>query len=387
MRIAQIAPLAEAVPPKLYGGTERVVSWLTEALADDGHEVTLFASGDSITSAKLVECAPQGLRLAGIKCALSSHLAMLLDLRRAAGEFDLLHFHIDLLPHALFHDVAHKCVTTLHGRLDLPDYHPIYRALPYMPLVSISDSQREPMPPGLNWAATVYHGLPPSLVPFQQGKDGYLAFLGRISPEKRPDRAIEIAKLAGIPLKIAAKVDPADRLYFEEEIEPLLDHPMIEFIGEINDGQKAAFLGNARALLFPIDWREPFGLVMIEAMSAGTPVIAWRNGSVAEVIDDGQSGFIVDSMEEAVAAVGRVSSLKRSAVRKCFERRFTVSRMRDDYVSLYEKLLSTPQKHTYSGFEVGRSLTPPRLPAEDYASGSHNGSIAAPIWTSNGLIP
>lgn len=343
MRIAQIAPLAEAVPPKLYGGTERVVSWLTEELVAEGHEVTLFASGDSETSAELVPCVPQGLRLSGIRCHIASHIVMLDQVRRRADQFDVIHFHVDLLQHAIFQGMAHKCVTTLHGRLDLPDYHPIYRAFPHMPLVSISDSQRSPMPPNATWLATVYHGLPATICPFDPRGGDYLAFLGRIAPEKRPDRAIEIAKRAGVPLKIAAKVDPVDREYFVETIEPLLDHPLIEFIGEIDEDEKRGFLGNALALLFPIDWPEPFGLVMIEAMSAGTPVIAWRNGSVPEIIADGVSGVIVDSVKEAVASVGRVRSLSRAAVRRGFEARFTAARMAQDYVAAYERLLAEPE--------------------------------------------
>jgi glycosyltransferase involved in cell wall biosynthesis len=342
MRIAQIAPLAEAVPPKLYGGTERVVSWLTEQLVADGHDVTLFASGDSKTSAKLVPCVPQGLRLSGIHCHIASHIVMLERVRRRADQFDIIHFHVDLLQHALFQNMAHKCVTTLHGRLDLPDYHPIYRAFPHMPLVSISDDQRTPMPPNVNWLTTVHHGLPASVCPFNPRGGDYLAFLGRIAPEKRPDRAIEIAKRAGVPLRIAAKVDPVDREYFEETIEPLLDHPLIEFIGEIDESEKRDFLGHAMALLFPIDWPEPFGLVMIEAMSAGTPVIAWRRGSVLEVIVDGVSGVIVDSIEEAVAGVSRVRSLPRALVRREFEARFTVARMTQAYLEAYEHLLAEP---------------------------------------------
>jgi glycosyltransferase involved in cell wall biosynthesis len=340
VRIAQVAPLAEAVPPKLYGGTERVVSWLTEELVAQGHEVTLFASGDSTTSATLVPCVPQGLRLAGIRDHIASHLVMLNTIRRRADEYDVIHFHIDLLQYPLFQDLAHKCVTTLHGRLDYPDFHPVYYAFPHMPLVSISEDQRRPMPPHVTWLATIYHGLPSSSCPYNAAGGDYLAFLGRISPEKRPDRAIAIAKRAQVPLKIAAKVDKVDAEYFEEEIRPLLDHPLIEFIGEIDEQQKGDFLGNALALLFPIDWPEPFGLVMIEAMSTGTPVIAWRHGSAPEVIEDGSSGFIVNSIDEAVAAVGRVHDLRRDRVRHCFEARFTSTRMATDYVAAYERLLS-----------------------------------------------
>ncbi len=340
MRIALVAPLAEAVPPKLYGGTERVVSWLAEELVEQGHDVTLFASGDSETKAKLVACSPQGLRLSGIRDHTASHLAMLKEVRRRADQFDVIHFHIDLLQYPFFDDIAHKCITTMHGRLDVPDFMPVYHAYPSMALVSISDHQRSPMPPTANWLRTIHHGLGPQICPFNDTPDDYVAFLGRISPEKRPDRAIEIAKNAGVKLKIAAKVDKADKDYFAEVIEPLLDNPLIEFIGEVNEEQKCGFLGRAKALLFPIDWPEPFGLVMIEAMSAGTPVIAWRNGSVPEVMEDGVSGAVVETMEEAVAAVSRVCALPRAGVRASFEQRFTAARMAKDYVAAYEELLS-----------------------------------------------
>jgi glycosyltransferase involved in cell wall biosynthesis len=340
MRIALVSPLAEAVPPKLYGGTERVVSWLAEELVRQGHEVTLFASAESQTSARLVACAPQSLRLAGIRDHIGSTLAMLREVRRRADEFDVIHFHIDLLPNALFHDLAHKCLITLHGRLDMPDALPLYEAYPEMPLVSISQAQRRPMPACANWLATIKHGLAPSVCPFDPEGGDYLAFLGRISPEKRPDRAIEIAKLSGLKLRIAAKVDNADLEYFKTTIEPMLDHPLIEFIGEINEGEKREFLGNARALLFPIDWPEPFGLVMIESMSVGTPIIAWRRGSVPEIIADGVSGVIVDSIESAVAAVRTISQMSRTGVRAEFERRFTAERMALAYVGAYRALLA-----------------------------------------------
>jgi glycosyltransferase involved in cell wall biosynthesis len=339
MRIAQIAPLAEAVPPRFYGGTERVVSTLTEELVALGHQVTLFASGDSRTSAELVPCARQGLRLSGIRDHTASHLVMLDTLRRRADEFDIIHFHVDLLPLALFRNLANKCLTTLHGRLDSPDLPRVYETFPEMPLVSISNSQRAPLPASANWLATLPHGINPEICPFHPQGGDYLAFLGRISPEKRPDRAIEIAVRAGAPLKIAAKVDPADKVYFDEEIAPLLDHPLVEYIGEIDEHQKRDFLGRARALLFPIDWPEPFGLVMLESMSAGTPVVAWRNGSVPEIIADGVSGVIVESIEEAVAAVEAVDALDRAGVRRHFEQRFTASRMAADYVAAYERLL------------------------------------------------
>jgi len=337
MRIAHIAPLAEAVPPKLYGGTERVIWWLTEALVDLGHDVTLFASGDSVTSATLVPCAPTGLRLAGINDHLASLIAMQDRVLARQDEYDVLHFHTDFLHFPTFRHVAHKCVTTLHGRQDFPDFWPAYRAFPEMKLVSISDDQRRPIADA-NFIGTVHHGLPPGLIPAGDGTGDYLAFIGRISPEKRPDRAIEIARRAGLKLKIAAKVDRADQAYYDERIKPLLDGPDVEFIGEIGDAQKPAFLGGARALLFPIDWPEPFGLVMIEAMAAGTPVIAWRNGSTPEVIEHGRSGFLVESITEAVAAVHDSADLPRAGVRAAFEQRFTAERMARDYLSLYRTL-------------------------------------------------
>jgi glycosyltransferase involved in cell wall biosynthesis len=337
MRIAQVAPLAESVPPKGYGGSERVVSWLTEELVQQGHEVTLFASADSQTTAKLIPCARQALRPAGFHDHTASLLVMLDQVRRRADEFDVIHFHVDLLQFPLFQHLFHKSVTTLHGRLDLPDAHPIYRAYPEMPLVSISDYQRQPMPP-VHWAATIHHGLPPDLYAFNAQGGEYLVFLGRIAPEKRPDRAIEIAKRAGVPLKIAAKVDPVDQVYFKCEIEPLLDDPLIEFLGEINDREKTNLLGGALALVFPIDWPEPFGLVMIEAMSTGTPVIAWRNGSVPEVVEDGLTGAIVDSFETAIGAVQKVAQLDRSKIRGRFESRFTAARMAADYVEVYHEI-------------------------------------------------
>ncbi len=339
MRIAQIAPLAEAVPPKFYGGTERVVSWLTEELVGQGHDVTLFASGDSVTAAKLVAGCERGLRLQNIGDHTASNLVMLDAVRRRADEFDIIHCHIDLLQYPMFQDMAHKMVSTMHGRLDVPDFMPVYRAYPHMPMISISDAQRAPMPPGTNWLSTVYHGLPEHVCPYNPHGGDYLAFLGRISREKRPDRAIEIAKRSGMKLKIAAKIDRADQTYFKEEIEPLLNHPLIEFVGEIDEIRKSEFVGNATALLFPIDWMEPFGLVMIEAMSAGTPIIAWRKGSVPEIIEDEASGFIVDTMDEAVAAVARAKALPRSDVRRCFETRFTAAEMARSYVAAYEMLI------------------------------------------------
>lgn len=343
MKIAQIAPLAECVPPRTYGGTERIVSYLTEELVRQGHEVTLFASGDSTTSAQLIPCCEMALRLDPTKQdPLPYHLMMLEQVRRRADEFDILHFHIDLLHYPIASSFADKVLTTLHGRLDLPDLKPFYSFFSDYPLVSISESQRLPMPEGVNWAGTVYHGLPKDLLTFNPEPTGdYLAFLGRVSPEKRPDRAIEIAARAGMTLKIAAKIDKVDEAYWNEKIRPLVErHQNVEFIGEINEQEKVEFLGNAHALLFPIDWPEPFGLVMIESMACGTPVIATRNGSVPEVVEEGVSGFIVDTMDEAVAAVGRAERLNRRAVRQYFEQRFTVERMARDYLDIYRSLIS-----------------------------------------------
>ena len=340
MKIAQVAPLAERCPPRLYGGTERIVSYLTEELVRQGHDVTLFASGDSRTAAKLVRCSDMALRLnPAVKDHMPYHLVMLDEVRRRADDFDVIHFHIDLLHFLLIRDFADRTLTTLHGRLYLPDLKPFYAAFPEVPLVSISDNQRQPMP-AVNWAATVPHGLPRDLLPFApRPNGGYLAFLGRISPEKRPDRAIDIAARAGLPLKIAAKVDNVDRAYWDTVIAPLVArYDNVEFVGEIDEERKASFLGNARALLFPIDWPEPFGLVMIEAMACGTPVIAWNRGSVPEVIDDGVTGFIVDDEMEAVAAIRRLAMLERIRVRRAFEQRFTVERMAMDYLSVYRGL-------------------------------------------------
>ena len=343
MKIAQIAPLSESVPPKCYGGTERIVSYLTEELVRRGHEVTLFASGDSTTSAELVPCCDRALRLdPNVRDPLPYQIMQLEKVRQRADEFDVLHFHTDLLHFPLVRDFADRTVTTLHGRLDLPDLTPFYCAFRDIPLVSISKAQRWPMP-DVTWAGNVPHGLPRNLLPFQPFPGGdYLAFLGRISPEKRPDRAIEIAMRSGLKLKIAAKIDHADHAYWDQSIRPMIENnPRVEFIGEIDERQKASFLGNARALLFPIDWPEPFGLVMIEAMACGTPVIAFRQGSVPEVIENGASGFIVEDAEQAVEAVRHVDALNRLVVRRAFERRFTVEAMARTYLEIYRGLPGT----------------------------------------------
>jgi glycosyltransferase involved in cell wall biosynthesis len=343
MRIAHVAPLYESVPPRLYGGTERIVAYLADALVDLGHQVTVFASGDSSTRAELVSARALAFRLDPnpLKSDLAAHLSMLHEVRRRADEFDLLHFHVDLLHFPLFEDIAERTVTTLHGRQDLADLAGVYQKWPRYPLVSISDRQRSPLR-FANWVGTSHHGLPPDLLtPPHTPGGGYLAFLGRISPEKRPDRAISIARRAGRPLKIAAKVDAVDVGYYRERIEPLLAGGDVDFIGEINDAGKRLFLGNADALLFPIDWPEPFGLVMIEAMACGTPVIAWDCGSVREVIDHGVTGFIVDSEEQAVEAVARLPELDRAEIRRVFERRFSASVMARRYLEIYETVLAS----------------------------------------------
>jgi glycosyltransferase involved in cell wall biosynthesis len=339
MRIAQIAPLMESVPPRLYGGTERVVSYLSEELVRQGHEVTLFASGDSMTSARLMACTDQAIRLnPAVQDHIPHYMIMLDKLRRGAHLFDVMHFHIDALHFPLFRDLAARTITTLHGRQDLPDLLALYRAFPEMPLVSISDAQRGPIA-GANFARTIHHGLPVDLLtPNYQPRGGYLAFLGRISCEKRPDRAIAIASALGLPLKIAAKVDKADEAYFREVIAPLLDRPGVEFVGEINDRDKTRFLGNALALLFPIDWPEPFGLVMIEAMACATPVLGFRCGSVPEIIDDHVTGRVVATLDEAIAALPQVIRLDRRAVRRRFLERFSAPRMAADYLDVYQRL-------------------------------------------------
>jgi glycosyltransferase involved in cell wall biosynthesis len=338
MRIAHVSPLFEAVPPKLYGGTERVVYSLTEELVAMGHDVTLFASGDSITSATLAPMRREALRLdPTVIDWIATYMRMIELIYRRADEFDILHFHIDYFPLALFSRQRTPFLTTIHGRLDIAEFKEIYELYPDTPFVSISNSQRKPIP-RMNWTRTVLHGIPAKLLTPQPVAQSYLAFLGRISPEKGIDKAIRIAARAGMKLKIAAKVDNADKKYFEAEIKPLLSQGHVEFIGEIDDSQKPAFLSGAHALLFPIDWPEPFGLVMIESMACGTPVIAFNRGSVPEVMDDGLTGFIVNSEDEAVAAIDRLGELDRTKVRRQFDRRFTARRMAQDYLDLYGEL-------------------------------------------------
>jgi glycosyltransferase involved in cell wall biosynthesis len=340
MRIAQVAPLYESVPPKLYGGTERVVSYLTEELVAEGHEVTLFASGDSETAARLIPGCANSLRLSK-RCIdpLAVHYVMLEEVMERAEEFDIIHFHVDYLHFPLTRIARLPHVTTLHGRLDLPDLVPLYQKFRDMPVVSISKGQRKPLR-WANWVANVYHGLPANGLSFGEGSGKYLAFLGRICPEKRVDRAIELVVRTGMPLKIAAKVDPVDREYYQCKIKPLLAHPQVEYIGEIAEREKSEFLGKAYAHIFPIDWPEPFGLAMVEAMACGTPTIAFNCGSVPEVIKPRVSGLIVDTMAEAVSTVEEAGTMDRHACRHEFERRFTASRMARDYVNLYEGILS-----------------------------------------------
>jgi glycosyltransferase involved in cell wall biosynthesis len=347
VKIAQIAPLVESVPPQLYGGTERVVSWLTEELVRQGHEVTLFASGDSQTKAELAAVVPRGLRLDGIHNSLPYNIIMLDQVAERMDEFDVIHFHIDFFHYPIFRNMAHKTLTTLHGRQDLPELPDIYRAFPHMPLVSISNHQRLPVPP-VNWRGTVYHGLPEAQYREGKGEGGYLAFLGRICADKGPVEAIEIARRAGMKLKMAAKVDPVDQAYFDNVVKPLIEKsPHVEFIGEINDGQKQEFLGNAKALLFPISWPEPFGLVMIESLACGTPVVAFKCGSVPEIMEDGLTGFVVEDIAGAAAAVGRLDMLYRPTIRARFEERFSARAMARDYLKIYGQLAQREKSAAY----------------------------------------
>jgi glycosyltransferase involved in cell wall biosynthesis len=340
MRIAQVAPLYESVPPRAYGGTERVVSHLTEELVRQGHEVTLFASGDSVTTARLIAPCRRALRLdPHSRDPLAPHVLLLEQVFTEPTRFDLIHFHLDPLqfPLARRHRTPH--VTTLHGRLDLPELVPLYREFREVPVVSISDAQRAPLP-WLNWQGTVYHGLPVARYPFGGAPEPYLAFVGRLAPEKGPDRAIEIARRAGMPLKLVGKIDAADRAYVEAVLTPLLHEPFVAYLGELGEAEKAAVLGQATALLFPIAWPEAFGLVMIEAMACGTPVIAYRRGSVPEVVEEGVTGFVVEDLEAAVNAVGRVSGFDRARCRQVCEARFSVARMAQDYLRIYRRLVA-----------------------------------------------
>jgi glycosyltransferase involved in cell wall biosynthesis len=354
MRIAQVAPLYESVPPRYYGGTERVVSALTEELVRQGHDVTLYASADSVTSARLLSGPPQALRLAASGDALAHHVLQLEHLMREIQRYDVVHFHTDHIQYLMARRMTTPNLTTLHGRLDSEDLVPLFREFAEMPVVSISNAQRQPLP-WLNWLGTIHHGLPPDEFRFCEHPGRYLAFMGRVSPEKRVDRAVRIARRAGMPLRIAAKVDPSDTAYFES-LAPLFAEPHVEFLGEIGQSQKGGFLGNAAALLFPIDWPEPFGLVMIEAMACGTPVIAYRDGSVPEVVDDGVTGFVVDDLGMAVEAVGRLGSLSRATVRAAFETRFSAERMARDYLTVYERLVREPDHGAIREASVVRGM-------------------------------
>ena len=362
MKIAQISPLWESVPPKLYGGTERIVSYITEELVRRGHDVTLFASGDSETTARLRPACPRALRLLTGPVNRDAPFIVMQEhaLARDADQFDIIHSHLDFLSFPLSRRCPTPVLTTLHGRLDLPELAPVFSEYADMPVVSISNAQRLPLPQA-NWQGTVYHGLP-DLYTFHPRPGSYLAFLGRISPEKRPDHAIEIAKRVGIPLRLAAKVDPVDREYFETKIEPLLDHPLVEYVGEISDAEKCDFLGDAAAVLCPYDWPEPFGIVLIEALACGTPVFAYRRGSIPEIIEDGVTGFICDNINDMVAAMDRLPLLQRQRCRDSFESRFTVQRMTDDYLAIYERMAAvrTNPAARVNG-RISRSSSRPRI--------------------------
>jgi len=338
MKIAQVSPLFESVPPKLYGGTERVVSYLTDAQLDLGHEVTLFASGDSKTRGRLVSAAPEALRLKGCVDPFAYHFVQLQQVMNMAYQFDVIHFHTDYFHFPMSKQASYTHVTTLHGRLDMPELRSLYTSFKTIPVVSISYNQRRALPQA-NWAGNVYHGLPENLYPVGDGNGGYAVFIGRFSPEKRPDRAIEIARRAGLRIKLAAKIDKNDQEYFKTIVEPLLSQPHVEYIGEVGEDEKAALLGGAKVMLFPIDWAEPFGMVMIEAMACGTPVVAFGHGSVPEVLDHGKTGFIVSSVDDAVDAVHRIDTISRATCRRIFTERFTSMRMAKDYVYLYEHQL------------------------------------------------
>jgi glycosyltransferase involved in cell wall biosynthesis len=374
MRIAQIAPLTEAIPPKLYGGTERVVSWLTEELVALGHDVTLFASGDSQTSAKLEPMWPSALRLDDtVRDPMALHMAMLERVRQRAGEFDILHFHLDYFPFSVFSRQSTPFITTMHGRLDLPEHQTVFNFFNAVPVISISDSQRQPVPQA-HWLRTIHHGMPAHLLAPRAAKPGYLAVLGRIAPEKAVDRAIRIAVRCNLPLKIAAKVDRVDRDYFEHDIRPLLALPGIDYIGEIGDAQKAEFLGGALALLMPIDWPEPFGLVMIEAMACGTPVIAFRSGSVPEVVENGLTGFIVDNEAAAADAINnKLRRLSRQKIRARFEERFTARRMAGEYVEVYRRLMARTKRRL-------RTVNGAAKAAAQHHDGRHQNGIDGGVY-------
>lgn len=368
MKIAQIAPLWESVPPKMYGGTERIVSYITEELVRQGHDVTLFASGDSQTKARLRSACAQSLRLHSGPMNRDAPLVIMQEeaLGAEAKHFDIIHSHLDFLSFPMSRRCATPVLTTLHGRLDLPELVPIFEEYADMPIVSISDAQRRPLPHA-NWQGTVYHGLP-DLYSFHPNPGSYLAFLGRICPEKRPDHAIEIAKRVGMPLRIAAKVDPVDREYFKTQIAPLLDHPLVEYVGEISDAEKGDFLGDAAAVLCTYDWPEPFGLVLIEALACGTPVLAYRRGSIPEIVEEGVTGFICDNLDEMVAALDRLPLIQRQRCRDSFEARFTVQRMAEDYLALYERMVAMPARrravaNSRSARAIRRAITAPGLAA------------------------
>jgi glycosyltransferase involved in cell wall biosynthesis len=352
MKIAQIAPLYEAVPPKLYGGTERVVHFLTEELVRLDHDVTLFASGDSKTSAKLSAIVPEALRLKKCEDSLAPHILQIEEVMDRANEFDIIHFHTDYLNFPFTKNLGVPHVTTLHGKLSIPELQPLYNKYRHQPVISISNSQRKPLPQA-NWVANVYHGLPCNLFRAGKGKGEYLAFLGRVSSEKGLENAIAIAIAVGIPLKVAAKIDKADMEYYEENIRELFEHPLVEYVGEVNEKKKEKFLGNAMALLFPINWEEPFGMVLIEAMACGTPVIAFNRGSVPEIIEDGQNGFVVSTKKQAIKALDQLHKIDRKVVRHLFEEKFSSARMANDYVKIYEKLAEKTGSKVKSIYPIG----------------------------------
>lgn len=382
MRIAQVAPLAEAVPPRAYGGTERVISWLTEELVRRGHEVTLFATRDSVTSARLVPLVDEGLRLAGkLDTFLIEQMVQLETVATRSHEFDVIHYHCDYHHFPLSRRSRTPTLTTLHGRLDLPGLTTAFGAYPEMPLVSISDAQRQPLDVPLNWWATIHHGLPKDSLEFNRYGGKYFAFLGRISCEKRLDRAIAIARALSTPLKVAAKVDPTDQQYFEQTIEPLLGDPLVEMVGEIGDADKSEFLGNAKALLFPIDWPEPFGLVMIEALACGTPVVAFRHGSVPEVLVDGETGFIVDDVEAAIFAASQIDSIDRVRCRAHFEKCFSVETMAHHYEQAYARLVERRGAPASKRGSIGRSSSGSAKPAQ-LSVASFAGAALEPVVAS-----